>query len=119
ASLNIYSKDLAIKERRVYTIEITKKLLTQIKNNDQKINAFTYLLEEQALLEAKQAEKEITNNNIKSPLHGVPIGVKDIVYTKGINTTMGSKVYKNFIHSYNASVIKKLKKSEVINIYRK
>src|SRR5699024_9720450 len=116
ASWNISSIALAIKERRVSPIEVTKKLLTQIKNNDQKINAFTYLLEEQALLEAKQAEKEITNNNIKSPLHGVPIGVKDIVYTKGINTTMGSKVYKNFIPSYNASVIKKLKQSGAIII---
>jgi Asp-tRNA(Asn)/Glu-tRNA(Gln) amidotransferase A subunit family amidase len=60
---------------------------------------------EQALEAAKRAEKEIQRGTYRGPLHGVPIGVKDLCYTKGLRTMPGTSIYANFIPDHDATVV--------------
>jgi aspartyl-tRNA(Asn)/glutamyl-tRNA(Gln) amidotransferase subunit A len=66
--------------------------------------------------QAKQAGSEIAAGRYRGPLHGVPIGLKDLIYTKGIRTTMGSGVYKDFIPDVDAAVVQKLKQAGAVII---
>ena len=115
-NLSILETSEEIKKKNISPLEITKNLLSRIHKEDKNINSFISILNHNALREAKKAEKEILNNNIKGPLHGIPIGIKDNIFTKNITTTMGSQVYKNYIPDINATVVEKLKKSGAIII---
>lgn len=106
----------ALKKGELSPVEVTEKTLERIHKVDKELNAYITILAEEALAEAKQAEKEITSGNIKGPLHGVPIALKDLVYTKGIKTTMGSDIYREFIPDYDAAVVERLKEAGAIII---
>lgn len=73
-------------------------------------------MEKQALEDAKKAEKKLMNETYRGPLHGIPIGLKDLVFTKDIKTTMASPIYKNFIPKKNAAIVGKLKDAGAIII---
>ena len=72
--------------------------------------------EHRVLAEAKAKEKEIQTGHYKGPLHGVPIGIKDNIFTKQLKTTMGSNIYKDFVPIEDAFVIETLKKAGAIII---
>ncbi|MDQ0257158.1 aspartyl-tRNA(Asn)/glutamyl-tRNA(Gln) amidotransferase subunit A [Evansella vedderi] len=85
--------------------------------NDNSIyNAFITICEEEALEEACCAEEEISKGNIRGPLHGVPVAIKDVIFTDGIRTTMGSKIFEDFVPKFNATVVQKLKDAGAIII---
>ncbi|MEK7597054.1 MAG: Asp-tRNA(Asn)/Glu-tRNA(Gln) amidotransferase subunit GatA [Patescibacteria group bacterium] len=99
--------------------ELIKECFTTIKKNDKKINAFLTLNEEEALKKAIErdemikSDKEIFN---KKPLLGIPVAIKDLYTTKGIKTTAGSKIIKDYSPPFNATVVKKLIDAGVIII---
>jgi aspartyl-tRNA(Asn)/glutamyl-tRNA(Gln) amidotransferase subunit A len=101
----------AIREKQVSPVEITRKLLERIDSVDKKINSYITVAHEKALASAQHAEKEVLAGNIKGPLHGVPIGLKDIIYTREIKTTMGSEIYKDYLPDFNATVANKLEEA--------
>jgi aspartyl-tRNA(Asn)/glutamyl-tRNA(Gln) amidotransferase subunit A len=76
-------------------VEVTNKLLKRIEAVNPKINSYITVLFEEAIESALEAEKEIIAGNWIGPLHGIPIGIKDIIYTKNIKTTMGSAIFKD------------------------
>jgi aspartyl-tRNA(Asn)/glutamyl-tRNA(Gln) amidotransferase subunit A len=88
-------------------VEITKDFLKRANYAANELNSFITLTEEKALQEAALADKKIANNE-SAPLLGIPVGIKDVVLTKGIRTTCGSKILDNFIPPYDATVTKKL-----------
>ncbi|SOC44499.1 amidase [Ureibacillus acetophenoni] len=96
--------------------EIVEKCLLNIKENNSTYNAFITVCEEEALEAAQLAEEEIGNGNIKGPLHGVPVAIKDVIFTEGIRTTMGSKIFESFVPDFNATVVQKLKDAGAIII---
>ncbi len=102
-----------IQTKQISPVEVTKKMLGYIKLNP-KLNAYITLDEEEALVSALQAEQEINSGNIRGLLHGVPIALKDLIYTKGLRTTMGSKIYEDFVPDFNATVVEKLKHAGAI-----
>jgi amidase len=63
---------------------------------------------EAALKEAQNAEQEIASGNYRGPLHGVPIAVKDLCYTRGIRTMGGAKVNADFVPDFDATVVTRL-----------
>jgi aspartyl-tRNA(Asn)/glutamyl-tRNA(Gln) amidotransferase subunit A len=65
---------------------------------------------------AKKSEQQLMAGTIQGPLHGVPVGLKDLIYTKGKRTTMGSEIYKDFIPSFDAAVVEKLERAGAIII---
>jgi aspartyl-tRNA(Asn)/glutamyl-tRNA(Gln) amidotransferase subunit A len=106
----------ALKEKQISPVEVTQQLIDRIESVDKNINSYITVAHEKALASANQAEKEILTGDIKGPLHGVPVGLKDLIYTKEIKTTMGSEIYQDFLPDYNATVTDKLEEAGAIII---
>lgn len=96
------------KSKQISPLEVTRAILQRIKALNPQLNAYLTLMEESALADAKKAEEDISSGNVRGVLHGVPVGLKDLIYTKGVKTTMGSEIYKDYIPPYNATVVDRL-----------
>ncbi|MRX73951.1 Asp-tRNA(Asn)/Glu-tRNA(Gln) amidotransferase subunit GatA [Bacillus lacus] len=97
-----------LKSKQLSPVELMRDVLKRIKEADSTVNAYITILGEHALAEAKHTENQIQKGYYKGPLHGIPLGVKDNYYTKGIPTTAGSKILKDFVPTYNATSVDKL-----------
>ncbi len=106
----------AIRKKKVSPHEVTRELLEQIHKKNPEINAFITVMEEAALRKAKTAEREIQKGKVRGPLHGIPIGLKDLVYTKGVRTTFGSGRYKDFLPDYDAEIVTRLEEAGALII---
>lgn len=104
---------LALKEKKITSLELTQFYLERIKRFDKTLNAFITVTEEYALNQARIADKARAHGNC-GPLHGIPIAHKDIFCTKEIKTSCGSKMLDNFISPYDATVVKKLNAAGVV-----
>src|SRR5437764_1291692 len=97
-----------IAARQLSPVELTQACLDRVRALDDRLHAFVHLTEERALAEAGVAEAAIMAGGPKGPLHGIPIGLKDIVDTKGIPTTCQSKILQNNIPDADAACAEKL-----------
>ena len=88
--------------------ELTRACLERVQALDNRLHAFVHLTEERALAAARAAEAAIMTNGPSGPLHGIPIGLKDIVDTKGIPTTCQSKLLQDNIPDSDATCAEKL-----------
>ena len=100
--------------KEVSPVEATEAYLERIESLDGKLRAYITVTADAALESAKLAEKEIAQGNHRGPMHGVPVAVKDQIHTKGILTTGGSPVFKDFIPAEDATVITNLKKAGAV-----
>src|SRR6202040_2056039 len=98
----------AIVAKQLSPVELTRACLDRVHKLDGELNAFVHLTEERALADARAAEAAIMANGPNSPLHGIPIGLKDIVDTKGIPTTCQSKLLQDNIPDADATCAEKL-----------
>lgn len=102
-----------LRNKEISSVELTSACLEQIKKLNPELNAFITISEDQALEQAKKADRLYSNRTIEQsnnlPLLGIPIALKDIYLTKGIRTTAASKVLDDYIPQYDATVTKKLK----------
>jgi aspartyl-tRNA(Asn)/glutamyl-tRNA(Gln) amidotransferase subunit A len=98
-----------IRDRAISPIELTRDCLARIENLNPKLNAFITVLADSALDQARRAEQEILSGNYRGPLHGIPIGLKDIIDTAGTRTTAASALYKDRIPSEDAEVVRRLR----------
>jgi aspartyl-tRNA(Asn)/glutamyl-tRNA(Gln) amidotransferase subunit A len=101
----------AFRERRLSPVEVVDTLLGRIETEDKVLNAFITVTGERALEEAARAEAEILAGRDRGPLHGVPVGLKDIIYTEGVRTTMGSAFFEDFVPDHSATVAAKLEEA--------
>ncbi len=99
----------ALRARKVSSVELAQQSIERSKQLQPKLNAFMTFTEDAALLAAKQADAELAKGLDKGPLQGIPIAVKDLFYTKGTRTTGGSKIFGDFVPSYDAAVVERLK----------
>lgn len=97
-----------IESGEVSPVALTEALLSRIEEKDGKLKSFTTVTSELALSQAKRAEGEIRQGKYRGPMHGIPIAVKDLCYTKGIKTTGGMAIYEDFKPDYNATVVDRL-----------
>ncbi|SVB67868.1 uncharacterized protein METZ01_LOCUS220722, partial [marine metagenome] len=93
--------------RELSPVDLTEHMLKRIRVKDKKLRSYATVTEELARQQAKKAEKEILLGRIRSPLHGVPIAVKDLCYTKRLSTAAGMVIHKNFKPKYNATVVQR------------
>lgn len=102
-------------DRQISSVELTTAMLDRIETYDDTIGAFITVDKESALKQARKADQHIADNQT-SPLTGVPIALKDLLCTKGIKTTCGSKMLEDFIPQYDGTVVSKLKENGAVII---
>ena len=103
-----------LRTRELSPVELVEAHLDHIDQTDGKLNSFITLLADDAMAAARQAEQEIRSGDYRGPLHGIPIGLKDLYYTKGIRTTVGSKILRNFVPDYDAAVTERFREAGAI-----
>ncbi|MBN2185847.1 MAG: Asp-tRNA(Asn)/Glu-tRNA(Gln) amidotransferase subunit GatA [Dehalococcoidia bacterium] len=113
--LTIHEAHELLKQRKVSSVELTESALKRIAQTEKKVHACVTITEDIALKEAKEADNRIASGNI-APLTGIPTLIKDVICTKGLRTTCGSKMLENFIPPYDAKVIEKLKAQKAVII---
>ncbi|MCW6507462.1 amidase [Lichenifustis flavocetrariae] len=89
-------------------VEVTQSILARIEELDPKLKSYTTVTAELALKQAKAAEAEIGKGIYRGPMHGIPIAVKDLCFTKDIKTTGGMTIYADFHPDHDATVVTKL-----------
>src|SRR4030042_1317320 len=105
--------DLLVK-KEVTSREATEALYRRIKEVEGRLKAYLLLTEEEAFRQADQVDRKIGRGEKIGDLAGIPIGLKDILCTKGIQTTCGSKILEGYIPFYDGTVIKKLKERNAV-----
>jgi aspartyl-tRNA(Asn)/glutamyl-tRNA(Gln) amidotransferase subunit A len=98
-----------IRAREISPAELTRDCLARIERLNPKLNAFITVLAESALDQARRAEQEIFRGQYRGPLHGIPIGLKDIIDTADARTTAGSALFKNRTPAEDAEVVRRLR----------
>ena len=96
-------------KRKVSPVEVVEDLLDRISLLDSRFNYYITVVADEARKSAKIAESEIVSGTYKGGLHGIPLSLKDIIWTNGVLTTCASKVMENYVPDYDAEVVSKLK----------
>ena len=100
-----------IEKAEVSPVEATEAYLDRIDELDFKFNSYLTVCRKEALQTAREAERAIAQGNYLGPLHGIPVGVKDQLWTKGIRSTGGSRFLADFIPDEDATAIVNLAKA--------
>jgi len=111
--LTIEEAHRLLKAKEISSAELTRAVLQRIQAVEQRLDAFLTVTEEEAMVQAKEADQKIAHGHCGS-LTGIPLAIKDVICTQGIPTTCGSKVLENFVPPYDASVIGKLRKAGAV-----
>ena len=112
--LTIHELHNLLVEKEVTSREVTEAIYRRIREVDGKIRAYLMLTEEEALRQAGRVDQKIAKGERIGDLAGVPIGLKDILCTKGIRTTCASRILENYVPFYDGSVVKKLKENDAV-----
>ena len=94
-----------LRKRSVTSVEATRAVLDRIHKLNPTLRAYLAVLDESALRQAKAADQEIAAGKWRGPLHGVPVAVKDLCWTRGIPTTCASKLFRDWRPDANATVV--------------
>jgi aspartyl-tRNA(Asn)/glutamyl-tRNA(Gln) amidotransferase subunit A len=103
-----------VRDREISSREITRALLERIERVNPKINAYITVLPEKAMRDALARDEAQARGEPLGPLHGVPVGLKDIFCTRGIRTTCGSGILSGFLPPYDAAVTEKIAASGAV-----
>lgn len=107
--LTIENLSARIRRGEISPVELTRDYLDRIERLNPKLNAYITVLADSALCEARHAEQEIFRGDYRGPLHGIPIGLKDILDTAGVRTTAASALFKDRIPAEDAEVVRRLR----------
>ena len=95
-------------------VEVTQATLDRIDRLDGTLRAYVTVLHEPALEEARTAERELRSGRDRGPLHGVPIGVKDLVATRGVRTTSGTAVMRDHVPTEDSCLVERLREAGAV-----
>lgn len=112
--LTIKEAETLLKEKKISASELVKSCLKRITEVDKKLNAFITVTEDYAKQAAKEIDRKLAAGEKLGPLAGIPLALKDIYSTQGIATTAGSNILKDYVPSYDATAVKKLKAAGAI-----
>jgi len=102
-----------VRTRKVSAVELTRATLDRIAALD-RLNAFITVTPETAMAQARRADRDLARGDDRGPLHGIPISLKDLYWTKGIRTTGGSKILGDFIPKEDATATARLAKGGAV-----
>jgi aspartyl-tRNA(Asn)/glutamyl-tRNA(Gln) amidotransferase subunit A len=97
-----------LRQKKISSVELTRAHLERIRALDDKVKAFTLVTDDLAMKQAHEADLHFQRGDAVSPLTGIPIAIKDVICTKGITTTCGSNMLKNFKPPFDATVMERL-----------
>ena len=103
-----------LRQRKISSVELTRAHLDRIQAIDDKVRAFTLVTEELALKQAREADRNFSNGATVSPLTGIPLAIKDVICTKDITTTCGSRMLENFKPPFDATVMERLNGAGIV-----
>lgn len=104
-----------LKEKEISSVELTRAVLDRIDAVESEIEAFITITRDEALAAAETADQAIAQGRISS-LTGIPLGIKDVMCTRGVRTTCGSRMLENFIPPYDAHVIQRLNDQQAVMV---
>ena len=105
-----------IRKREVSPVELVEATLERIALYSPILNDYITVTGDKARRDAKRAEREVASGRYRGPLHGIPVGVKDLFATKGTRTTMGSKLMADWVPDYDAMTVAKLRRAGAIMV---
>jgi len=109
ALLGVGALSDALHRREVSSEEIVRACLARIESLNPKLAAFVTVCAEAAVRAARRADGEIARGRSRGPLHGIPFAVKDALWTKGVRTTNGSRLFEDFVPTEDATVVARLR----------
>ncbi|RTZ97530.1 MAG: Asp-tRNA(Asn)/Glu-tRNA(Gln) amidotransferase GatCAB subunit A, partial [Deltaproteobacteria bacterium] len=111
--MTIHQARTLLEKKEISSEDLTRSVLAQIDRVNPGLNAYITVSGDDAMAQARQADQAISRGET-APLTGIPLAIKDLICTKGVRTTCGSKILENFIPPYDAAVIKKLRQAGAV-----
>ena len=105
-----------LRRKEISPVELATACLDRIERLNPVLNAFITVTRESAMVEARVAEDEIQRGHWRGPLHGIPIGLKDLIDTAGVRTTCGSALFADRVPTEDAFVVQRLKRAGAVLI---
>ena len=100
----------AIKRKKLSPVEVTRAVLDRIERVNPRLNAYVTITDDQAIRDARAAERAVGKRGARlGPLHGVPFSTKDLVITKGVRTTFGTRFYADHVPTEDAPMVARMK----------
>jgi aspartyl-tRNA(Asn)/glutamyl-tRNA(Gln) amidotransferase subunit A len=112
--LSILQASERIRNREISPVELTQQCLERIEQLNPELNAFITVTADSAMAEVRKAEQEIAGGRWRGPLHGIPVGLKDLFDTAGVKTTAASALFADRVPKQDAEVVKRLKNAGAI-----
>ncbi|MBI4233562.1 MAG: amidase [Chloroflexi bacterium] len=103
-----------IKDGTLSPVALAEACLACINALEPALKAWETVDRGSVLRQARRAEQEIRRRGPRTPLHGIPVGLKDIIYTRGVKTTASSRVYADFVPDFDATVVTRLKRAGAV-----
>ena len=97
-----------IRAKRLSPVELTRNVLARVDRLDRRLHSYATVMEEQALAAAQRAAAEVAAGDWRGPLHGVPVAVKDLCFTRGVRTMGGARVLADHVPEFDATVVTRL-----------
>ena len=116
AYLSATEQGRLIRDRKLSPVDLVKVYLARIDRYNPILRAYITVCAEQALKAARAAEQEIARGDYRGPLHGLPFGVKDQICTQNIRTTLGSRIFADYVPDFDATVVARLQTAGAILI---
>lgn len=113
-ALTVESTRAAIAQKQFTATWLVEEFYRKIKSDDPEIHAYLTLCEERALAQATRIDDLVRQGAPLPPMAGVPVGIKDVMVTKGVRTTAGSKILQNFIPPYDCTAVARLEAAGAI-----
>ena len=110
-TLSVAEAAAQIRSGGLSPVTLAQSLLDRIDALDPGLQAWVTIDREEVLSTARQRELELEQKGPKGPVHGVPVGLKDIFYTAGMKTTACSRIYADFVPSYDATCVARIKEA--------
>lgn len=112
--LNISEAAELLRQKKISPVDLANACLDRIECLNPVLNAFITVTQESALAQARVAEEEIQRGQWRGPLHGIPIGLKDLIDTAGVRTTCGSALFADRVPTEDAFVVQRLKRAGAV-----
>ncbi len=115
-TLSIHEAGELLRQRKISSVELTQAHLDRIRAVEPKVKAFTLVTDDLAIKQAREADRRLASGENVHPLTGIPIAIKDVICTKDITTTAGSRMLESFKPPYDAAVMERLHAAGIVMV---